>query len=342
MSAPALLRPLAGPIRPPPRLCPPSGWRNGVHGVWRTGGNKVGPTALRWGMKHAVPMCVAMLAMALAATGQTGLLVSELMYQPRSGEAEWVELYNNGEAEVELADYRVVRWVADSMGKHYDLPQHSVGPHEFVVLTADVASVVGGYDVRYADRLVECQLPPYPNGGGIFILCTADSTVVERFEYSPSMHSRLLSHTAGVSLERRRYDRPASEAKNWTSAASASGFGTPGYANSQSAEALVLEADFRLGATLLSPDGDGYQDELVVDYRLPDGDLGLTVEVYDGRGERVRHLVGDATAGTGGQLVWDGRDDDGRLVARGQYVLLFTVYNPLGTRQVVKRAVAVL
>lgn len=293
-------------------------------------------------MKHAMMMCAALLAMATAAVGQTGLLVSELLYQPRSGEAEWVELYNPGDVAVELADYRIVRWVADSMGKHYELPPHTVGPRQYVVLTKDAASVAACFDVKHADRLVECPLPTYPNGGGSVILCRADSTLADRLDYQPTMHSRLLRDQAGVSLERRRFDRPASEASNWFSAASTAGFGTPGYANSQSTETLVLEAAFELGATLLSPDGDGYQDELTVGYRLPEGDLGLAMEVYDARGRRVRRLLDGAVAGTGGQVVWDGRDDGGRLVGKGQCVLLITVYDRMGTRQVLKRAVAVL
>ena len=144
---------------------------------------------------------MAMMLCCLAATGQYGLTISELLYQPLSGEAEYVELYNRGDAAVELSGFHIVRWVGDSLGKHYALPTHTVGPHDYVVLTKDAASVAANYNARYMAKVVECQLPTYPNDGGSVILSTADSVVVDRFDYQPAMHSRLLRDKAGVSLE---------------------------------------------------------------------------------------------------------------------------------------------
>ena len=144
---------------------------------------------------------LAMMLCCLAAAGQYGLTISELLYQPLSGEAEYVELYNRGDAAVELSGFHIVRWVGDSLGKHYALPTHTVGPHDYVVLTKDAASVAANYNARYMAKVVECQLPTYPNDGGSVILSTADSVVVDRFDYQPAMHSRLLRDKAGVSLE---------------------------------------------------------------------------------------------------------------------------------------------
>ena len=145
---------------------------------------------------------------------QASLLVSELLYQPFSGEAEYVELYNPADTAVDLAGYRIVRVLHDSLATHYPLPSHSVAPHSFVVLTRDAASVTSRYDVKYPPHLVECALPTYPNDGGSVVVATPDTLVVDRFDYSPSMHSRLLHNKAGVSLERRDYGRPASDPSN--------------------------------------------------------------------------------------------------------------------------------
>ncbi len=278
----------------------------------------------------------------LAARAQSPLLISEVLYQPVSGEAEYVELYNAGDTALELADYRIVRVLHDTLAGHYPLPSHTVEPHGYVVLSKDVESVGRCFRVPYPSRLVECRLPAFPNEGGSVVLAWSDSTVADRLDYSPSMHSRLLRNRAGVSLERRRFDRPAAEASNWFSASSTSGYGTPGYANSQSTEWLVEESAFELRSTLVSPDGDGYQDVLTVDYRMDDASLAARVEVYDGRGRRVRRLLNDALLGAAGQLDWDGRDDNGGTLPRGQYVLLITVYDTAGTRQTLRRTVALV
>lgn len=270
------------------------------------------------------------------------LFISELLYQPLSGEAEYVELYNNSSQPVELSDYHIVRWVGDSLGKHYALPAHTVAAHDYVALTKDAASVTGNYHVKYSSKLVECNLPTYPNTGGSVVLSTTDSVVVDRFDYSPSMHSRLLRDKAGVSLERRSFEKPTNEAGNWFSAASTASYGTPGYENSQSTEYLAEESAFEFSSTIISPDGDEYQDVLEINYRLDDGDLTARVDLYDARGTLVRRLLNNALLGTHGTLTWDGRGEGGQTLPQGQYIVQITLYNTTGTRQSFRRSVALL
>lgn len=281
-------------------------------------------------------------AAADAAAQQGTLLLNELLFQPASGEAEYLELYNNSDAAIELADYHIVRWVGDSLGRHYALPTHTVAPHDYVVLTKDAASVAACFFVKYPSKVVECPLPAYPNTGGSVILATADSTVVDRLDYRPDMHSRLLRNKAGVSLERRSFDRPTGDVSNWFSAASTAGYGTPGYENSQSTEYLVEETALAFSSTLLSPDGDDYQDKLEISYMLDRGDLTATAALYDLRGTRVCQLLNNDLPGTHGTLTWDGRDDNGTLLPRGQYILQITLFDPTGTRQTLRRTVALM
>ncbi|MBQ8704644.1 MAG: lamin tail domain-containing protein [Bacteroidales bacterium] len=281
-------------------------------------------------------------AFAPAHAQQGTLLLSELLFQPRSGEAEYVELYNAGNDTVQLAGFHIVRVLHDSLTTHYPLPSLLLAPHAYVALSKDIGSVSACYPLAPGALLLECQLPTYPNDGGSAVLARADSTVVDRFDYSPALHSRLLRNKAGVSLERRRFDRPTNEASNWFSASSTSGYGTPGAANSQSTEWLAEESAFELSASLVSPDGDGYQDELEIGYRLDDGDLAARIEVFDAHGQRVRRLLNNALLGTHGSLVWDGRGENGSRLPHGQYVLLIILYDTSGTRQTIRRAVAVV
>ena len=290
-------------------------------------------------------LLLAMIVGCVAATAgaqQGTLLISELLYQPRSGEAEYVELYNAADTSVDLAGFHIVRVLHDSLTTHYPLPSYTLAPKAYVALSRAPESVRACFTVGPTALLLECNLPTYPNDGGSVVLTTADSTVVERFDYSPALHSRLLRNKAGVSLERRRFDRPAAEASNWFSASSTCGYGTPGSPNSQSSEWLVAESAFEFSTTLLSPDGDGYQDELEIDYRLDDGDLAARIDIYDAHGMLIRHLLNNALLGTHGTLVWDGRGDNGRQLPQGQYVVLIVVYNTHGTQQTVRRAVAIV
>ncbi len=276
------------------------------------------------------------------AYGQSPLALSELLFQPQTGEAEYLELYNTGSSSVELADYHIVRVLHDTLSTHYPLPHFTLESHTYVVLTRDASSVSGCFHVAYPSHLLECNLPTYPNSGGSVVLCTVDSTVVQRFDYSPSMHSRLLRDKAGVALERRDFDRPVNDPTNWFSAASTAGYGTPTSPNSQSTEHLAEESSFEFSSDIVSPDGDGYQDRLEISYRLEMSGLAARAEIYDVRGNMVRRLLNGDLLGTSGSIVWDGMADGGSRLPMGQYLFQIVLYDTSGTQQRIRRAVAIV
>ena len=266
------------------------------------------------------------------------LCISELLYQPRSGEAEYVELYNNSNSAINLSDYHIVRWLNDEPSTHYFLPDITLQPHSYVALSKDIASVAAIYTIERPSALVECNLPTYPNSGGSVLLALVDSTVVDRLDYTPDMHSELLRNKAGVSLERRSFGRPTNEPSNWFSASSTSGYGTPGYANSQSSEFLAKETDFVLSSAIVSPDGDGYQDMLTVEYALERGDLMGDAALFDATGLRVAQLLNSALLGTHGSFEWT----PDNTLPRGRYVLTIILYDTHGTRQQIRQTVSII
>lgn len=293
-------------------------------------------------MKNNVTLLLMLMGCASAgALAQGTLCVSELLFQPRSGEAEYVEFYNSSATTVDLSDYVVIRWIGDSLGTHYSLPSHTVAPHDYVVVTKDAVSVTANYNVKYSSKLVECNLPTYPNDGGSVVLARTDGTVVEKFDYQPSMHSHLLRNKAGVALERRSMERPCNEAGNWFSASSTASYGTPGYENSQSQECLVEETSFTFSSTLVSPDGDEYQDEINIDYQLEDNEIYADAILFDARGTLVRRLLNNALLGSHGSFSWDGRSEDGLLLPKGRYVLYINLHDLHGTRQTIKKALTI-
>ncbi len=79
---------------------------------------------------------------------------------------------------------------------------------------------------------------------------------------------------------------------------------------------LVQDADLYLSAPYFSPDGDGVQDETVLSYRASSE---VRVVVSDARGRRVRTLAEQALASSA--IAWDGRDDSGRLLWDGDYII---------------------
>lgn len=272
------------------------------------------------------------------------VLVSEVLFNPEPGGADYVELYNAGDTSVPLAQLRLARMVGDSLARLYAIDTTGLLlAGQWLVVTTDVAYVTSHYTVQHPDRLVEVpSMPAYNDASGTVAVATADGLVLERLDYSEAMHSRLLRDKEGVALERRSYEQPASASGNWYSAASTAGYGTPTYRNSQSREFLFVDDDFAVEPALFSPDGDGYNDLLDITYGLTLCDLAANVTIFDTHGRAVRRLARGALLGCQGVLSWDGTDDDGRPCPRGSYVAVVEAYNESGATQGWRRKISLV
>lgn len=272
------------------------------------------------------------------------VLISEILFDPVPDGSDYVELYNASDNPIELNKLRLARMDENSIAKLFKVADSGVfNPHEYMVVTTDAAFVSTSYTVRYPANLIEVKsMPSYNNASGCVVVCTSDSLILDRFDYSENMHSRLLRDREGVALERRSFQAETQDASNWYSAASTVGYGTPTYANSQSHEFLFLDGDFAVAVPLFSPDGDGYNDLLDITYILERCDMSANVTIYDANGHLVRRLLRGSLLGCSGDLTWDGADDNGRRCPRGKYVVVIEAYNESGTKQSWRRTVSLV
>ncbi|MEC8646883.1 MAG: hypothetical protein VXY00_07900 [Candidatus Latescibacterota bacterium] len=90
-----------------------------------------------------------------------------------------------------------------------------------------------------------------------------------------------------------------------------------------SAESLELVQDLTFSSAVVTPNGDGINDVLRIDYTLyglPQS-VPVNIELYALDGKRVA-LVGQGLQGSGPQEVrWDGRDERGDILPPGMYLL---------------------
>ena len=143
------------------------------------------------------------------------------------------------------------------------------------------------------------------------------------------MHFTLLDPD-GVSLERIDVNRPVNDRTNWHSAATDVGFGTPGLENSQQYLTQNMDGEVTTDPDIFSPDNDGHNDVLNINYRFTEiGNVG-TITIYDTRGRVVRRLAENILLATEGTISWDGEQDDGRKARIGAYLIHFEVFNAEG------------
>lgn len=272
------------------------------------------------------------------------VVLNEILFNPRSGGQDYVELYNNSDHIIDMSALYLAN--RNSSGQTANMIRLSAVnrpffPGDYHVFTTDVEAMERQYVVRNKSAIQQLSsLPSYPNDKGTVLLLDEQGLILEELNYEEKWHFALLSEYKGVALERLSPDRPAGEQNNWHSAASTAGYGTPGYVNSQQRLSMTAgDAQITLDTEIFSPDQDGWQDLLQICYQLPEPGSVANVYLFDGTGIKVRHLVRNETMGLQGCWKWDGLDQRMQPLPVGQYVVYVEWFDLKGRRQHSKKVV---
>ncbi|RYZ23426.1 MAG: hypothetical protein EOO16_04960 [Chitinophagaceae bacterium] len=273
------------------------------------------------------------------------VVINEILYQPNTGGAEWVELYNYGTAPIDLSQCLLAGRNSSGVltnAKRLRARPWLLFPGAYAVLTGDAAAVVQQYAVARPDGLLEqAGLPALPDDGGAVVLLDAAGNVLDEVRYDPDWHYPLLHEPRGVSLERISATAPAQDPHNWHSAAQPAGYATPTARNSQHRDGGGGDG-IEINPRVFSPDGDGMDDLVFVEYALEENGYMANVHLYDAGGRLLRRLVRNALMGRSGRWHWDGTDENGRAAVPGVYIALIELFRPDGKREVVKKSFALV
>jgi hypothetical protein len=275
---------------------------------------------------------------AIPQPGEPGdLLINEILFNPQTAGRDFVEIYNVSDKNIGLKNW--VLQNADLTTRVISEDPLVIFPGQHLVLTDDVNATIQEYPMSgaYRENFHEMvSLPSYNNGDGSVILADSLENPIDRFDYLEDYHFPLLNTFDGVSLERLSYTRPTNEPGNWSSASERVGFATPGYVNSQFLPEGRASAQFELQDEVFSPDNDGFEDVLLINYALNGPDYLATIRIYDRRGRLIRGLTNNLLLGTEGTLSWDGTTDDRSKARIGPHIVLIEIFNPAGDTETFK------
>jgi hypothetical protein len=259
------------------------------------------------------------------------VIINEIMYHPRDGQPEYVELYNPGKAAVDLHEWSVRD--RETPGGHinrYVLSDTTdlLEPGAFAVLASD-SGLFSWFDIDGSGARIiiagRTALGLSSLGDAVMILDPSGS-VVDSVDYAPSWHHPDVYETRGRSLERIAPSLDSSDPMNWSTSADPRG-GTPGETNSLFTGTMVSTARIDINPNPFAPTGDGFEDYTVIAYNLPRETAMIRVRIFDSVGRQVRTLANNRLSGPEGYLVWDGRNDNGRIVRLGIYIVLLEAYD---------------
>lgn len=270
------------------------------------------------------------------------VVVNEILFNPPSGGADYVEFYNQSDKVINIAN----SWVAsiNDTGALENLKNISetgylLLPQDYLVITESKSYVNNNYGPRYPDKIIEVgSLPTFPNESGNVVLVDQNSNIIDHVNYSESWHFELIDNFKGVALERIDPEDPSNDPDNWHSAASSTGYKTPTYENSQADKPKKDASTIALKPDVFSPNQDGYKDLLYIQYQFDESGKTAQVKIFDSRGRQVRKLVNNALLGKSGSFTWDGTRDNGEKASMGVYIILIEITDLDGTTKTYKRS----
>jgi hypothetical protein len=265
------------------------------------------------------------------------IVINEVLFHPRSGNADFVEIYNRSDRILDLSDISIAsrNRTTGNLQQAHKISETSiyVQPTDYFVFTTDSTSLHQCYYVENpANVVIMSGFPTYPNEDGTVVLLDNEENIIDEFSYSEDMHGIFISNPEGVSLERVDFDRKTSELGNWQSAAQTVGFATPTYKNSCYTHTDTEETNgpFALSATTFSPDGDGYEDVLFIDYKMPAAGFIANIRIYNLRGNFVKEICRNMALSSEGRLVWDGTKTNSAKVPIGPYIIYIEAFDSNG------------
>jgi flagellar hook assembly protein FlgD len=117
---------------------------------------------------------------------------------------------------------------------------------------------------------------------------------------------------------------------NWHSASESSGWATPGAANSVFVEAPVSDDKVVFSSTKITPDNDGNDDILLIQFNLTGNGNVVSVSIFDETGSYIKKVAANLFTGHEASIIWDGTADDGSIVNNGIYIVFITLFDDTG------------
>ena len=269
------------------------------------------------------------------------VVINEILFNPVSGGYTFVELYNRSKKAVQVSDLQLSMRNANG-GLSTPVPLSDdpflLLPGQYLVVSRNIESVIQQYGATNRNAFLQMpRMPALTRESGRLVLLNKSLRVMDEVHYDRRQHADFLKLGSGVSLERIHPDGNSLAPGNWHTASQTEGFGTPGRKNSQYIDfPETLPAEVSISPEVFSPDNDGIDDVLTINYRFDTPSLMGEVIIFDSAGRIIKHLVRKQIFSSEGTFFWDGSDDRGRIAPTGIYIVYFQAYNSTGEQKIFK------
>lgn len=270
-----------------------------------------------------------------SATQKNSIIFNELLFNPNSQGVDFIELYNPTDLAYDLSELYFAKF--DLKNNYTYLEKISakkmiLNPQQYALISNNCEKICEIYNCKNEQSLM-INMPNFPSlddKEDAIVLINKKEITLDSIAYSKTWHNAFLDDENGVSLERINFRNKTQDKTNWHSASSTENFATPGYKNSQYMEYHEQENYFTLINKTVSPDSDGFEDELKIQYQMPDHGYMCNINIYNENGYLIKTLYNNESLSTEGFIYWDGTDDKHSNLNMGIYIITIHCFNLKG------------
>jgi hypothetical protein len=251
-----------------------------------------------------------MLVVSAYCQNDTTVKINELFPRATASCPEWIELFNTGNAAVNLKGWFIGHPGDSSVISAGDL---MVGPGGFCVLTRDSAQFFSA--IPSTHRVVQLQhWHSLDNYHDTICLWDAGGTVSDQAGWNYQWYSAWANQSLSrVSLRASGLDRAA-----WVLSENP----TPGDSNPEVFWHAAASASLDIGPIPFTPNNDGKDDYLSIKLVLPPGATG-SVAIYGFDGRKYYEIVPVVSP----EVLWNGKTGSGAAVPNGPFFVIAEIDN---------------
>ncbi len=273
------------------------------------------------------------------------IIFNEWMIHPSANGIEYIEIYNNSSRIINLKDILIAQLNSSNAYQFiqaFSDQSYPIYPKEYKVVSSDAGILLSLYPLSPQQIIEIPRLPALHNQSAHWLILYKDGSVIEDITYHSSWHHTVHTNLQGIALERIHPFLPSDSDDNWTSAAASSGYATPGMPNSQSyIHPFTSNPSVWKVSPYVSPDGDGINDLLIIEYNLPYPQFILNLYIYNLSGRLLTIAYSNFTLTKSGILLWKGFERWRAYANRGIYIVVAILHHQNGQYRKFKSPVVV-
>lgn len=257
---------------------------------------------------------------------QASLVFNEIMFDPSIDNSEFIEFYNNTKDSINIGG-----WILkDNNNNFLDIAESdmTIPPGNYFVISSDSLILAHYLNIDSSKLNIPSNWISLTNDKKSLMLCNIFDEKIDSILYESNWHNPSFRSTKNISLERINPTLNSNDKNNWSSSVSPWG-ATPCQENSIFIVADEPTRKLSIEPNPFSPDNDGFEDFTIISIKTKSNGNQLRLRIFDDKGRLKRNLIDNLPMSNSIQIIFDGRDNDGKILNVGMYIVLVEIFNSL-------------